>query len=703
MQHYTELLNHLPELELPFIKGNKKIEYANIEAGFDIETTSTKINGEKTAFMYVWMIGIGLGSPIYYGTTWDEFYHLCEALQQHFDLHEERLLPIYVHNLGYEFQFFSTYFEWTNVFSLSERKPLRAVCSLGIEFRDSYNLSGMSLANTARNLTKYKVKKMEGDLDYSLVRTPKTPLTEPEIQYCINDIEIILAYIKEQIEQNGNNITRLPMTKTGRVRKYVRDNCYYKNIDGTKGTKGQYMRYRKIMEDLTMDVPTYLQLKRSFMGGFTHANANYVGAKLSDVTSIDFTSSYPSVMVSERFPMTRFHPVQVKNIEHFEKLCATHAVIFDAQFENITPALAQENYLSESKCASLSNPVINNGRVVSADLLQTTLTEVDYTIMKQSYEWEELSLANVKVARKDYLPKPIIESIMKLYQDKTELKGVVGSEVEYNLSKEMLNSIYGMCVTDPVKPLTTYENHNWDVTQPDLEEALQNHNESKNRFLYYPWGIWTTAYARRNLWTGIAAVGNDYVYSDTDSLKILNYERHKPYVEWFDKQIVNKMIAMCKHYGIDQSLLNPKTVKGEEKILGIWDYEGTYPRFKTLGAKRYLVEDRGELVLTVSGLSKRNGIEYMKEVCGNDFDKVFDLFNDELYIPADKTGKMTHTYIDEEMSYEIEDYLGNKDMIKTMSGIHLESCEFTLSLSSTFIDFLSNLKDGKIYRGLRLA
>ena len=55
------------------------------------------------------------------------------------------------------------------------------------------------------------------------------------------------------------------------------------------------------------------------------------------------------------------------------------------------------------------------------------------------------------------------------------------------------------------------------------------------------------------------------------------------------------------------------------------------------------------------------------------------------------------------MSYEIEDYLGNKSYIETLSAIHLESCEFTLSLSTTFLDFLSNMKSGTIYRGLRLA
>ena len=152
----------------------------------------------KVAFMYVWMFGIEFGKETYYGRTWEEFVTLCEGLQKSFQLNDKRRLVVYVHNLGYEFQFMRKYFEWTEVFSGSERKPMKAFTSLGIEFRDSYILSGYSLASTAKNLHSIKISKMVGDLDYSLIRTSDTPLTTEEWKYCDNDIQIILAYIKEQ-------------------------------------------------------------------------------------------------------------------------------------------------------------------------------------------------------------------------------------------------------------------------------------------------------------------------------------------------------------------------------------------------------------------------------------------------------------------------------------------------------------------------
>lgn len=699
MIHYKCALPILKKLNFETVSNNKKVEFLNIESGFDIETTSINKTGKKTAFMYVWQMGIGLGNPVFYGRTWDELLDCLEQISEFYELSESKRLVIYVHNLGYEFQFFKHYFEWLDVFAVDERKPLKALTSLGIEFRDSYILSGYSLANTAKNLTKFKVEKMVGDLDYSLVRTHKTKLTDKEIKYCENDILIILSYIKEQILILGN-ITDIPLTNTGRVRQYVRKNCY-QGFNKKSGKAANYARYKKIMNDLTLDENIYTQLKRAFMGGFTHANSNMVGKVLNDVSSIDFTSSYPYVMVSDKFPMSRFKPYEPKTINDFTKDCDEYAIVFDIKLTGITPKITQENYLSTSKCHELQNPIVNNGRVNSADLLTATLTNVDFKIMAACYNWETISISNAFYAHLGYLPKPIITSILNLYQDKTELKDVEGFEVEYLLSKGMLNSIYGMSVTDVVKDETFYEGDTWYKETPYIPEKIDEYNNSRNRFLYYAWGIWVTAYARLNLWTGILAVKDDYIYSDTDSLKLLNHDKHIPYIEWYNKKAVSKLHAMADYYNIDRNLFAPKTIKGIQKPLGVWDFEGCYSRFKTLGAKRYLVEENEKLTLTVAGLSKQNGVKYMIKKANGDNTKVFEMFDNSLYIPVDETGKMTHTYIDEPQTLKVKDYKGNSKTVHTLSGVHLEPCDFTLSISTQFNDFLKNLSNGYIFKGVK--
>lgn len=681
------------------VKNNKKLTYYNIECSFDIETNSTYHKGEKVAFMYIWAFGIA--DLKIYGRTWEEFQSLMELISVIFELEKDKRILCYIHNFSFEFQFMRKYFEWTEVFAISERKPIKALTNLGIEFRDSYILSGFSLAKTAENLSSHSIEKMTGDLDYSLLRTKDTPLSEEEMKYVENDIVIILYYINEQIEQYGD-LHKVPLTNTGRVRKYVERNCYYTNTNHRKSSRGKYHRYRKLMQSLTLTTSDYMIAKQSFQGGFTHANSHYTGQTLENVTSIDFTSSYPAVMLAELFPMSKAEYVEVKDTDHFLELLKTYHVIFEATFTNIQTTIEQENYLSESKCRNIEKPITNNGRIFRADKLTTTITEIDFSIIRKAYNWDSFNISNVHIFQKGYLPKSIIESVLELYKDKTELKGVEGKEVEYGLAKGMLNSVYGMSVTDIVRDETDYINDEWESTPPLIGNEIEKYNEKKNRFLFYIWGVYITAYARRNLWTGILNIGDDYVYSDTDSIKLLNYEKHLPYIEKYNEVIIKKMELMCDYYKLDVNDLKPKNIQGIEKPIGVWDYEGTSEKFKTLGAKRYLTLTDNKLELTVAGLSKKNGLEYMIEQCGGNYHKVFDYFNDELYVPAERTGKMTHTYIDESITFIATDYLGNSTEVTTHSGVHLESVDFTLSLSKQYANFIKQVMNGYLYVGKQL-
>ena len=695
-----QVFKELAELEFRVIGTNKKVSYINLEVAFDIEATSTLLaDGTKSAFMYVWTIGFRDVDKIYMGRTWEDFTMFMSEMKEFFGTSLEKRLVVYVHNLGYEFQFMRKYFEWAEVFASEVRKPLKAVTTDGIEFRDSYILSGMSLARTARNLTSHKVEKLEGSLDYDLIRHSGTELTELEIDYCINDVLVVLYYINEQMAIYGD-ITKIPMTNTSRVRRYVRDRCYYTNTDHKKSSRGKYQRYRNIMMDLQLTPETYPMLARAFMGGFTHANANYTGKVVEDVTSIDFTSSYPAVMLTEKFPMSKPFPAKLTKEKDFAYYKSRYALLFNVKFTGLRSVLTQECYLSESKCLSLTKPIINNGRVQSAEVLVTTITDVDFDIIQQVYKWDAMEVSNMYYFHRGYLPKPIIESVVKLYEDKTVLKGVEGSEVEYVLSKGMLNSIYGMCVTAIVRDDIVYTD-GWSSSPGDMADQIEQYNKSKNRFLYYPWGLWITAYARRNLWTGIIAMGDDYVYSDTDSIKFTNYDKHKPYIEAYNQSVVDKLQKMCSLYKIPFSRMKPKTKEGVEKLIGVWDFDGHYSRFKTLGAKRYLVEHskNGELELTVAGLSKSNGLEYMKKQCGYDNTKVFEMFDTNLYIPAEETGKMTHTYIDTEQDYLLVDYRGVEGRAVSKSAVHLEKAEFTLSIARQYHEFLEQLRKGYLYIG----
>ena len=676
------------------LKTNKKIEYYNTPFSFDIETSSffrpVGKEDEKVAIMYEWTFGVN--GAVIVGRTWDEFFPMLQTICNYLNLSINKRICVYVHNLSYEFQFIRKWLEWEKVFSISERKPIYALTTTGIEFRCSYVLSGYSLQKLGDELQTYQIQKLVGNLDYEKIRHNKTPMTKKEIDYCVNDVKVVLAYIKERIEIDGD-ITKIPLTKTGYVRNYCRNRCFYeKGVSRKKTFKRQ--RYMEIMKSLRLTPDEYKQLKRAFQGGFTHANPFYSGKVIENVSSDDFTSSYPAVMVSEKFPMSSSEVVEIKNKEDFERNLKLYCCLFDIEIDGLMSELWFENYLSISRCWGVRGAVVNNGRIVSAEHLYTTVTETDFAIMKKFYTWKQIKIGKFRRYKKDYLPTDFIKAILKLYRDKTTLKGIEGKEIEYLKSKEMLNSCYGMAVTDIVRDDIIYTDH-WltsDEKEPvDVEKAISQYNNNSSRFLFYPWGVWVTAYARRNLFSGIVAFGCDYVYSDTDSIKAINHEKHMDYINKYNDMIRTQLYEAMKYHGIPRDAIEPETIKGVKKCLGVWDYEGKYTRFKTLGAKRYMVEKDGEINITVSGLNKKICVPYLMKKWGKK--DVFEHFNDDLYIPPEYTGKNTHTYIDDERIGTVTDYLGNVANYKELSGVHLMKADYSLSISREYSDYLRQIND----------
>ena len=669
---------------ISFVKKNNRKNtesLANVACSFDTETTSTYANGEKVAFTYFWQFG--LTDNFYcYGRNWDDFVKLCVHISEKMSLNENKHLVIYVHNLAFEFQFMRKYFDWVNVFSTKERNPIKALTDLGIEFRDSYILSGLPLFLVAENLTSHTVKKLVGDLDYSLVRTPNTPLSEKELEYCLNDVIILVDYIDEQIEQYGN-ISKIPLTNTGRVRLAVKEKAF---------NKTNYSITRKIMENLTLSPDLYKQMKRAFAGGFTHANKNHVGKVIKGVQSMDFTSSYPTVLLaSDRFPMSKPFAYDYQGKEQFlqDMKNKRKMFFFTATFTELVTKIDFENYLSKSKCFDVDNLVENNGRVWSASKLSVVICSIDFEIIQKCYDWEDVEFSDITMFTTSYLPKYMLQSVIEFYQKKTTLKGVQGKEREYLLFKGMLNSLYGMTVTDFAKPEITYTD-DWGKEMLDLNKCIDEYNNTKGRFLYYPWGVVVTALARKNLWSGILELGNDYIYSDTDSVKFTNYEKHKEYFNSYNESITRQLKTMCDLKGFDYSDLAPKTVKGVQKPLGVWDDDGFYTYFKTLGAKRYIVYEDGKLKTTIAGLGKKAGAKFLMDK-SSDVLQAFKNFRIGLKVPAGNTGKNTHTYLDTEFKGMIVDYLGNECEIESLSAVHLEPASFEMSISESYAEFLATM------------
>lgn len=671
--------------DLPTVTTNKDIIYYNVPAAFDIEVSSFYLDGQKCACMYVWQFG--LLNWVTYGRTWDEFEKFMQLLSAILGLNHDRRLVIYIHNFAYEFQFIRKRIKWDQLFFLEKRKPIYGI-SGGYEYRCSLKLSGKSLKKVGDDLQKYKAHKKTGDLDYALIRTSTTPLTETELGYCEADIRVLLAYIQEKIEQDGN-ITLIPYTNTGYVRNYCRKACL---------SPKNWKWYRLIMKSLTIEPDEYIMLKEGFQGGFTHASAKYSRRVLKDVGSFDFTSSYPAVMLAEKFPMSKGRLVnQIDSAQQFYWYLENYCCLFRATFHNLQEKLSYDNPISSSKLlvpSQRKEASLNNGRVRRADEATLTMTEQDFGIYEAFYTWSSMDIHKMYIYEKKYLPTSFVKAILKLYKDKTKLKDVEGEEINYMISKNMLNSAYGMTVTDIVRPEIKYEDDEYDAEEQDLEKALKAYNESVKRFLFYPWGVWVTAYARKNLFSGIYACGDDYIYADTDSIKVRNYRNHLDYIEAYNESIQQKLALAAKHHKIDPAEFGPPNRDGIPKPIGVWEFEGEYARFKTVGAKRYLLQTKdGKYKLTISGVNKKLGVEYLQKAYKDPMDGL----DEGLIVPGEYSGRLLLDYCgDRPCAGVVTDYLGNVGTFEELSYIHMEPTTYELTYSpeyKAYIDYLLDMED----------
>lgn len=692
IDNLEDILDHLGELPKCW-KGKKY--YYNIPASFDIETTNYTQDGVKKATMYVWSFCI-CGWTIT-GRTWEQWLEALRILHERLETDDHLILIIYVHNLEFEFQWMRKWIEWDAVFAIDQRRPVYARTKTGIEFRCSYILSGTSLEYVGKNLQTYKVKKLVGDLDYSLPRHSGTPLTDEELSYSVNDVRVVTAYIQEKIEHDGS-LASVQLTKTGYVRKYVRDQCLPRGKRRHKDPRA--LDYARLMQSLRLTPEEYLMSRDCFQGGFTHAAAAHVMQRLLKVCSEDLTSAYPAAMVAFRYPMSSGTRVKVQSLEHFRELLSMYCCMFRIRFRGL--ALREgvpDCPISESKCRHLSpDAVINNGRVAFADELETAITEVDFHTYEMYYTWDSIQIGEMWTYKRGYLPRPIVESVLHFYVGKTEYKDIPEKETEYALLKELLNSCFGMIVTDICRDEQVY-GEDWEPpVAPDLDEALSQYNNSRKRFLFYPWGIYVTAYVRMIILRTMKALGDDQVYSDTDSVKFLHAERHVEVFRAHNEWITGMINRALDYHRLPRDLGCPKTVKGKPKPLGVFDHDADYDEFKTLGAKRYMYRkphalkvgsEEYDVSLTVSGVNKKTAIPWMMK-SGRD---PFDMFDNALTIPAGAAGKLTHSYLDSEIHGTLRDYTGTSREVYERSCVHLEPAEYNLSITAQYIDYLKGYRE----------
>ena len=662
----------------PNIKGNRKYYDTNIYT-FDIETSSyyildgkvypaikyddlsdkEKQRAIKRSHMYIWMFGIN--DIVYYGRTWDELKLFLKRLDDHIGDRKY----VFIHNLAFEFQYLKSNFHFDDVSARKSHKVITAIMrDYNIVLKCSYMMSNVALKYLPK-MFDLPVEKKVGDLDYSLIRNPNTPMSEVELGYCEYDCLVLYHYILKELEVY-EDVKHIPTTNTGKVRRELQD------LVRTN------FKYRRIVNRAINTNPIiYNRLCEAFLGGYTHANWIYADEVLEDVDSYDIASSYPYVLVSQKYPNSEFKPCKIKKREDMSKRLAYLLVV---KFKNVK-CKYYNNFISASKCRNLRGAKYDNGRLISADEFEMTLTDIDFYFYLDTYDLE-YEIIECYYSSMSYLPKTLINFILDKYVGKTELKGVEGREMEYGRIKGMYNSIYGMSVTNNIRDDVVYNDSDGTWTEVPLDndtiiEKLQS--EKKKSFLSFAYGVWVTAYARDNLLRRVIANDDYVVYCDTDSCKLVRGYNEKVF-EDYNKQVSDRINFVCKVLKLDVNKYAPSDIKGNKHMMGLFEKECNYEKFITQGAKKYAYIIDGKIHITVAGVPK-SGASALKSL---------DDFRDDFVFNYKDTNKNLVMYTEEQSPVEVIDYLGLKYLITDRSGCCILPNTYKLSKSLDYSNLISD-------------
>lgn len=561
-----------------------------------------------------------------------------------------------------EFQYLKGLFDLGehDVFASDLRRIIRFTALGNIEFRCSMMLSNMTLKQFTHSMH-VEHEKLDGSDIYDKQYYPWSELPEHVLQYSAYDVIGLVEAVKAKMRLDGDTLCTIPLTSTG----YPRRDMKYAM---------KYYPHTKLIEMLP-DLTVYDMLTEAFRGGDTHANRYYAGSIVENVSSADRSSSYPDVMCNCMFPMgawtelTADRQTLLKEMNEGKNALLIHIRIKDVTLKN---KYNGDPYIPRDKCRSIWHARYDNGRVLEAEELEIVVTDIDFYIINHDYQWSDLEVIRLYGSEYDFLPSCFVKVITNYYEQKTKLKGDPDKDMEYNKSKALLNGLYGMLAMKPLRKTLIYRDG---AMHEDDSQSREELLEQAYRKAYssYAWGVWVTAWARYRLWEGIQIVGHDrFIYCDTDSVKYISDAA----VSWhaFNTERISNSIY-------SGSLA--KDAAGQIHYMGVYEPDGLYKRFSTLGAKRYAYEDLdGVLHITIAGVAKKAGAVELEKL---------ENFRDGFVFM--KSGKTASSYVDKPPMDKLVYYEdGIKREIEITPFILISETSYYMSMTDEYKELIGLLE-----------
>lgn len=507
-------------------------------------------------------------SNFIYGNNIDDFINWCANKKENYLL--------WFHNLKYDGEYIVSYLLHNGYECIKDKKDRRdktftcLISDMGqwysieiffdtknkkhinkVTIYDSLKILNFSVEQIAKDFN-LPIQKLT--IDYKEKREIGHELTNDEINYIRNDVEIMARALKIMFQE-----------------------------DLTKMTIGSdaLSNYKKINKNFNKYFPTLpfeidKDIRRSYKGGFTYLNDIYKGQETGAGIVFDKNSMYPAKMMYEKMPFGDpiFFDGKYDEDLLYPLYVQTLSCIFELK-DGMLPTIQIKNNLS-----FIPNEYVKSS---DGDIVTLTLTNIDLEMFLEHYNVYELEYHS---GWKFRAIKGLFTEYIDYWTDKKIQAKKDNNGAMYRISKLMLNSLYGKYGLNPiVRSKFPYLDDDGVVKYGMYESEIRDS-------IYLPIAIFITSYARRDIIESSQKIrdysmkkyGKDlYVYSDTDSIHCLLDE---------EKDIEDlKQILEIDDYK-----------------LGAWKLESKFKKGKYLRQKCYIELDYNEkLNVTVAGLPKKIG------------------------------------------------------------------------------------------------
>lgn len=335
---------------------------------------------------------------------------------------------------------------------------------------------------------------LKGEIEYTEKREKGHTLTEQELSYLRNDVEIMARALNIQLAEGLTHMT------IGSDSLHI-----FKNII----TESKFKHYFPVL-----DIEVDKDLRRAYRGGYTYVNKIFQNKDVNSGQVYDVNSMYPSVMYDELLPYGI--PIFFEGEYEYDSNYPLYIQKIKADL------VLKKNHIPTIQCKG--NFYFNSNEYIEDTLGMLTMyvTNVDLEVIKEQYDVLDIEYINgYKFRSTKGLFCEYIDRFMEMKKNNTGAKR--------QLAKLLLNNLYGKFATNPKTQIKIPY-----IGEDGKVEYLTKTEKDKEP-VYTPMGIFITSYARARIQRTAQSVYFRFCYCDTDSIHIIGDD--VPDIDVDDKEL----------------------------------------------------------------------------------------------------------------------------------------------------------------------